>query len=159
LKLSKPFYSNWDKDGDGELSMEEATAVSSIGTIFYNIRTDNLSDLKHFKAIKSLPSVSSAPRSYFYNTKRIDIPENVTSLGRYVLGFSSATIVVFHGKTPPSHDWTFSNTTGTYDSCTPNGCMFYVPDESLEVYKKAFTSEPSPLSGTSIIHPMSGLHE
>nr|DAK43210.1 MAG TPA: putative leucine rich cell surface protein [Caudoviricetes sp.] len=25
---------NWDKDGDGELSMEEAAAVSSIGTIF-----------------------------------------------------------------------------------------------------------------------------
>ena len=115
--------------------------------------------MKHFKAIKSLPSVQSTPRSYFYNMKRIDIPENVTSLGRYVLGFNLATVVVFHGKTPPSHDWTFSNTTRTYDTCTPNGCMFYVPDESLEVYKKAFTSKPSPLSGTSIIHPMSELHE
>ena len=129
-----------------------------IGTIFYNIKTDNLSDLKHLKSIKSLPSVQSAPRSYFYNTKRIDIPENVTSLGRYVLGFNLATVVIFHGKTPPSHDWTFSNTTMTYDTCTPNGCKFYVPDESLETYKKAFTSNPSPLSGTSIIHPMSEYH-
>ena len=130
-----------------------------IGTIFYNIKTDNLSDLKHFKAIKLLPSASSAPRSYFYNMKRIDIPENVTSLGRYVLGFNSVTVVVFHGKTPPSYDWTFSNTTATYDTCTPNGCMFYVPDESLEAYKKAFTSKPYSLRGTSIIHPMSEYHE
>ena len=32
---------NWDKDGDGELSMEEAAAVSSIGTIF---RASNVVD-------------------------------------------------------------------------------------------------------------------
>ncbi|MBW4753572.1 hypothetical protein KZO77_00785 [Prevotella melaninogenica] len=115
--------------------------------------------MKHLKSVKSLPSVSSAPRSYFYNTKRIDIPENVTSLGRYVLGFNSATVVVFHGNTPPSHGWTFSNTTGTYDTCTPNGCKFYVPDESLEAYRKAFTSQPSPLRDTSIIRPLSEYHE
>lgn len=103
--------------------------------------------------------MSSVPRSYFYNTKRIDIPENVTSLGRYVLGFNLATVVVFHGNTPPSHDWTFSNTTRTYDTCTPNGCKFYVPDESLEAYKKAFTSQPAPLRDTSIIRPLSEYHE
>ena len=32
---------NWDKDGDGELSMEEAAAVSSIGTVF---RASNVGD-------------------------------------------------------------------------------------------------------------------
>jgi hypothetical protein len=154
-----PYSSVFSKDSPDGIKTVFKCYFNSIGTIFYNIKTDNLSDLKHLKSIKSLPSVSSAPRSYFYNTKRIDIPENVTSLGRYVLGFNLATVVVFHGKTPPSHDWTFSNTTGTYDTCTPNGCKFYVPDESLEVYKKAFTSKPSPLSGTSIIHPMSELHE
>ena len=126
-----------------------------IGTKFYNMNTDNLSDLKHFKSVKLLPSADAVPRSYFYNTRRIDIPENVTSLSRYVLGFNTSTVVVFHGKTPPSHDWTFSNTTGAYDTCTPNGCKFYVPDESLEAYKKAFTSKPYPLKGTSIIRPMS----
>ena len=129
-----------------------------IGTIFYNMNTDNLSDLKHFKSVKLLPSADGAPRSYFYNTRRIDIPENVTSLSRYVLGFNTSTVVVFHGKTPPRHDWTFSNTTGAYDTCTPNGCKFYVPDESLEAYKKAFTSKPCPLKGTSIIRPMSEYH-
>ena len=76
-----------------------------------------------------------------------------------MLGFNLATVVVFHGKTPPAHDWTFSNTTATYDTCTPNGCKFYVPDDSLEAYKKAFTSNPSPLRGTSIICPMSEYQE
>ena len=123
------------------------------------MNTDNLSDLKHFKSVKYLPSVQAAPRSYFYNTRRIDIPENVTSLGRSVLGFNLATVVIFHGKTPPRHEWTFSNTTATYDTCTTNGCKFYVPDESLELYKKAFTSQPCPLKGPSIIHPISEYHE
>ena len=45
---------NWDKDGDGELSMEEAAAVSSIGTIFAeNRRLKNLQVLS-FTKIKRL---------------------------------------------------------------------------------------------------------
>ena len=38
---------NWDKDGDGELSMEEAAAVSSIGTKFTNNK--DIRDFKEFK--------------------------------------------------------------------------------------------------------------
>ena len=44
---------NWDKDGDGELSMEEAAAVSSIGTIFNgNTKIKDFSSFKHFINIK-----------------------------------------------------------------------------------------------------------
>ena len=44
---------NWDKDGDGELSMEEAASVSSIGTIFNdNIKIKDFSSFKHFINIK-----------------------------------------------------------------------------------------------------------
>ena len=44
---------NWDKDGDGELSMEEAAAVSSIGTIFNdNTKIKDFSSFKHFTNIK-----------------------------------------------------------------------------------------------------------
>ena len=55
--------------------------------------------------------------------------------------------------------WEINKALGTYDTCTPNGCKFYVPDESLEAYKKAFTSKPYSLRGTSIIRPMSEYHE
>ena len=40
---------NWDKDGDGELSMEEAAAVSSIGTMFSgNMKIRDFSSLRYF---------------------------------------------------------------------------------------------------------------
>lgn len=40
---------NWDKDGDGELSMEEAAAVSSIGTVFQKSNViDPSKDLEAF---------------------------------------------------------------------------------------------------------------
>ena len=150
---------NWDKDGDGELSMEEAAAVSSIGTKFYHLNTSNLIDLRNFIAIKELPDAPSDQSiRYYHNTKRIDIPENVTSLGRYSLGFRCPVIVIFHGKVPPSSRWSFSNSTFFYDTCTPNGCRFYVPDESLEHYKKAFLETLNPLRNDSIIRPMSEYH-
>lgn len=44
---------NWDKDGDGELSMEEAASVSSIGTMFNdNTKIKDFSSFKHFTNIK-----------------------------------------------------------------------------------------------------------
>ena len=44
---------NWDKDGDGELSMEEAASVSSIGTIFRgNIKIKDFSAFTFFTEIK-----------------------------------------------------------------------------------------------------------
>lgn len=66
---------------------------------------------------------------------------------------------MFKGKVPPSPNWSFSNTTISYDTCTPNGCRFYVPDESLEHYKKAFLETSNPLRNDSIIRPMSEYQE
>ena len=44
---------NWDKDGDGELSMEEAAAVSSIGTMFRgNMKIKDFSTFIFFTEIK-----------------------------------------------------------------------------------------------------------
>ena len=131
-----------------------------IGTKFYHLTTSNLIDLRNFIAIKELPGAPSDQSiRYYHNTKRIDIPENVTSLGRYSLGFRCPVIVVFHGNVPPSSNWSFSNTTFSYDTCTPNGCRFYVPDESLEHYKKAFLETLTPLRNDSIIRPMSEYQE
>ena len=124
------------------------------------MNTPNLSDLRNFKSIRELPDAFRlVGATYYSQTKRIDIPENVTYIGSNSLGFTTNTIVVFHGKIPPRHVWTFSGNSITYDTCTPNGCKFYVPDESLEAYKKAFTSLPAPLVNDSIIHPMSELYE
>lgn len=126
--------------------------------MFNSIGLVPFSELRYFTGIKVLLSVPEGTGGeYSKNFTRVDIPESVTSLGRYVLGFDHAVVVVFHGKTPPGYSWSFSYTTQTYDTCTPNGCIFYVPDESLELYKEAFTSQPTPLANDSIIHPMSEL--
>lgn len=127
-----------------------------IGTVFNGIGLVPFSELRYFIGVKVLLSIRGETQGkYKENFTRVDIPESVSSLGRYVLGFDHSVVVVFHGKTPPSTSWSFSYTTQTYDTCTPNGCIFYVPDESLELYKEAFTKGDTPLKHTSIIHPMS----
>lgn len=155
-EVERIFLANFDKDGDGKISIEEALSVTRITEDMFKINTDNFSDLRYFKNVGQMPNI----RFYEYATKvkRIDIPAGVKSLGRYSLGFKTPVIIVFHGKTPPSHTWTFSWTTGSYDSLTTGGSKIYVPDESVEDYKKAFTSQPSPMRNGNAIHPISELN-
>jgi len=66
---------NWDKDGDGELSMEEAAAVSSIGTVFKKSNViDPSKDLESFNidAIYQT-SFESCPK-----LRRIKFPQQIT---------------------------------------------------------------------------------
>ena len=65
---------NWDKDGDGELSMEEAAAVSSIGTIFQasNI-VDPSKDLEAFN-IETIHQTSFESCS---KLRRIKYPQGI----------------------------------------------------------------------------------
>lgn len=44
---------NWDKDGDGELSLEEAAAVSSIGTVFAeNNKITSFDEFRYFTGLR-----------------------------------------------------------------------------------------------------------
>ena len=155
-EFEKYCLANYDKDGDGKISIEEALSVTSISQNLFAIDTDNFSDLRYFENVTAIPNIST--NGYNVKVKRIDIPAGVKSLGRYALGFKTPVIIVFHGKTPPSHTWTFSYTTDSYDSLTTGGSKIYVPDESVEDYKKAFTSQPSPMKNGNAIHPISELN-
>ena len=65
---------NWDKDGDGELSMEEAAAVSSIGTIFNgNTKIKDFSSFRFFTKIKENVSFDNCK-----NLVRIVFPQDCT---------------------------------------------------------------------------------
>ena len=70
---------NWDTDGDGELSEDEAAAVSNLGTVFKNNSTiTSFNELQYFTGLTDI--VSNA----FYgcsNLTSITIPNNVTSIG------------------------------------------------------------------------------
>lgn len=156
-EFEKYCIAKYDKDGDGKISIEEALSVTAITVDIFDVNTGNFSDLRYFENVKVIPRYEN--NSFRERVKRLDIPAGVTYLDRFTLGFKKPVIIVFHGKVPPKREWVFSATTWMYDWLTPNGSKIYVPDESLEEYKKSFTSGPPPLKNDSIIHPMSELNK
>lgn len=92
---------NWDTDGDGELSEAEAAAVNDIGTVFQNqAEITSFSEFKYFTGVTTIgeyalsgctslstiefpSSLQSFQRYACYNSKfeEIIIPDNVTSIG------------------------------------------------------------------------------
>lgn len=68
---------NFDTDGDGVVSMEEAAAVTDIGTIFRkNKNIENFDEFKYFTGITSIPSNAFSES----NLKHISLPETVTTI-------------------------------------------------------------------------------
>ena len=70
---------NWDTDGDGELSYDEAAAVTDIGTLFTdNLAIDTFDELQYFTGLTSI----SDKAFYACNgLTSIIIPEGVKSIG------------------------------------------------------------------------------
>lgn len=71
----------WDKNGDGELSKEEAAAVTSLGTVFRE-RTDigEFPELHYFTGLASIDDYA------FYKSTisgELRVPGNVKSIGKY----------------------------------------------------------------------------
>ena len=78
---------NWDSDGDGELSYAEAQAVKSIGTVFSSNETiTSFDELQYFSSISSL-----SMDAFYYCThlKSIVLPASVKSIGKYAFSWCS----------------------------------------------------------------------
>ena len=70
---------NWDTDGDGELSYEEAAAVTDLGTIFMsNRKMNSFDELQYFTGLTNICDFAFA---YCIPLTSIIIPENVTTIG------------------------------------------------------------------------------
>lgn len=100
---------NWDKDGDGELSMEEAAAVSSIGTIF----NDN-TKIKDFSSFRFFTKVSINETGSFdgcKNLEKIVMPKESTLQHTMFSNCVRLKEIVFpvNMKPSPALYWTFSN--------------------------------------------------
>jgi hypothetical protein len=74
---------NWDTNGDGELSYDEAAAVTDLGEVFFN-NQDIISfdELQYFTGVTELSEAAFACSS---NLQSIIIPKSVTNIGRLLL--------------------------------------------------------------------------
>jgi hypothetical protein len=81
---------NWDKDGDGELSTEEAATVSSIGTAFKDLTLSSFSELAYFKGLTRIDN--DCFMSVTINGKMI-VPEGVKTLGRGVFMYAHVNVI------------------------------------------------------------------
>jgi hypothetical protein len=85
---------NWDTDGDGELSMDEAAAVTSLGTVFKN--KSNITSFDELQYFTGLTSIGIQTFSYCTGLTSVTIPASVTSIDGWAFehctGLTSVTI-------------------------------------------------------------------
>ena len=104
---------NWDTDGNGELSIREAAAVTALGTVFKGKESiSSFNELQHFTGIKFIGNSAFEGCS---NLTSIIIPCNVTSIGSGAFnGCSNLSVVKMENAIPVSiTENVFSNRTNT----------------------------------------------
>ena len=156
---------NWDKDGDGELSMEEAAAVSSIGTIHIPSGR-KFNELKYFSGWNPQHQVTQDVVYFDDVVGEVTIPQHITQVGLgWQIKFSSRPraqkniIIRFLGEMKEIGYWSISDDIKqrgeAFSILLPNsptppvfhdiwigetyrGCKaLYVPDGCVEAYKAA----------------------
>ena len=156
---------NWDKDGDGELSMEEAAAVSSIGTIHIPSGR-KFNELQYFSGWNPQFWVTWDVVQFDDVVGEVTIPQHITQVGRgWQIKFSSRPhprkniIIRFLGEMKEIGYWSISDDirqrgeafsillpnsptppvfNDTWVGETYRGCRaLYVPDGCVEAYKAA----------------------
>ena len=81
---------NWDFDSDGELSEEEAAAVTNLGEVFKGSRITTFEELQYFTGLTSLPSAAFQNS----NLTKVIIPNTVTTIKNAFWQCGSLTSVV-----------------------------------------------------------------
>ena len=101
---------NWDKDGDGELSMEEAAAVSSIGTMFANRTIKGFTELRYFTDLKNekkpFGEKGAFERSIFGT---ISLPEGLTKVPNSMFRFSQGECVIIPSSVTAIDELSFNS--------------------------------------------------
>ena len=80
---------NWDSDDDGNLSFEEAAAVTEIGELFRGAV-----NMKYFEELKYFTSLTAIPENAFRASDKLQtiyLPQNVKSIGKYA--FTGCTLL------------------------------------------------------------------
>ena len=138
---------NFDYDNDGRISISDANKVIDIKNIFANNTFTSFEELQYFNNLTYisqnafLDTIISGKLICPYNCKTIKnsafkgstiktiiVKENVNYLGSTCFMKSNISNLLFYSKTPP-------NIYGYWEFIYSKILNFYVPDESLELYK------------------------
>ncbi len=104
-EVKKICVKNFDTDADGELSYDEAAAVTDLKSFFYgNTSITKFNELVHFKGLAELSSVSIG-YGYFKGTfegctalQEITLPEELTSIGGSAFSSTAITSITIPGN-------------------------------------------------------------
>ena len=118
--------SHWDTDGDGEISFEEAAAVTSIGTIFTRAAIVDGMWLKYFKGLTTIPGEAFR---YASSLTKLAIPANITTINNnYILNATALRDIYFYWTTIPGYQ---ALTNGLISSYIKH---IYIPKGTYAVY-------------------------
>ncbi len=102
----------WDTNGDGELSAEEALAVTSIGTVFSestaHTAITSFNELKFFRSLTEIPAYAFSKCT---NLASVVLPKSITSIGTYAFWKSGLTAIDIHKEVTTIGGYAF-------DQCT-----------------------------------------
>ena len=101
---------NWDTNGDGELSYDEAVAVTSLGQVFRgNIEITSFEELQYFLCLSTISAYAFSGCS---GLTSLIIPNSVTSIGSYA----------FSGCSGLTGDLTIPNSVTSIGNYAFNNC-------------------------------------
>lgn len=84
---------NWDTNGDGELSYDEAAAVTDLGGVFSDSRL--ISSFNELQYFTSLATISDKAFYRCDNLSSVVLPSNIVSIGEYSFYSTNISDIVF----------------------------------------------------------------
>lgn len=109
---------DWDTNGDGELSIAEAEAITDLGNTFYYKNIKSFNELQYFTGISAIDDQA------FYSCKSLEsvvLPQTVTTIGNSAFyGCANLTDIIIPNQVTTINDGAFSGCTGLLNITIPS---------------------------------------